>query len=228
MSFFANYQSQSSLKYQINKANKRLLSRYCPMSLIRELEERGILEKIGNENLEDLLSFAAKDPAAKQDPQYIWSCYRSYQSVHFHRIAHQLDSLSPTNQINPFNILARRISERAKVLTGIEIHPAARIGRRFVIDHGHGTVIGETAEIGDDCYILQGVVLGATGIAGNKATKRHPSLGNRVELGSFVRIFGAVTIGDDVKISPYVVITEDIPANSRVILRTQNLIVTNY
>jgi len=222
----SNHQTESRLSYQINKANKQLLSKYCPPSLIEKLEDIRIIAQITNQNLDDLLCFAAKDPAAKQNPQYIWSSYRTFHAVRLYRIAHALNNLSPT-QITAFNILARRISERAKVLTGVEIHPAAKIGRRLVIDHGFGTVIGETAELGCDCYILQGVVLGARGIAGNTTTKRHPTLGNRVELGSFVRIFGAVTIGDDVVVSPHVVITEDIPANSKVILKTTNQIIIN-
>ncbi len=227
MYFSTNFPTNAYLKYQIEKANKQLLSEYCSLFVILELEEIGILEHISNLVLEDLLGFAAKDPAAKNSPQYIWSSYSSFHAVRLYRIAHALNTLSLNNQITPFNILARRISERAKILTGIEINPAAQSGRRLVIDHGFGTVIGETTEIGDDCYILQGVVLGARGIAGNKIAKRHPTLGNRVEVGGFVRIFGAVTIGDDVKISPSVVITEDIPANSKVILLTTNLIIKN-
>jgi len=105
-----------------------------------------------------------------------------------------------------------------KIKTGIEIHPEAENGERFVIDHGMGTVIGETCEIGHDCYILQNVILGSSRIVGPKG-KRHPSLGNNVEIGGFSRLFGPIHVGDNVKISPYSVITTDIPSHSSLIIK---------
>ncbi|MFC0691025.1 serine O-acetyltransferase [Paraburkholderia humisilvae] len=94
------------------------------------------------------------------------------------------------------------------------------IGKRFILDHGVGTVVGETAVIGDDCYILGGVTLGAVGIAGNPPGKRHPVLGDRVEVGAFTRILGRVEIGDEVFIGPHCVITQDVPSGSIVTVRT--------
>jgi len=117
--------------------------------------------------------------------------------------------------------IAKSITEKAKLESGIEIHPAAKIGDYFVIDHGVGTVIGETCEIGEHCYILQGVILGSTGIAYNPLEKRHPTLGNNVEIGAHARILGPITIGDNVKVSPYSVIREDIPSNTSVIIQNQ-------
>ena len=97
-----------------------------------------------------------------------------------------------------------------------------------MLDHGHGTVIGETCEIGDDCYLLQSVILGATGIVSIPSIKRHPSLGNNVRVGGFARIFGPVNIGDNVLISPHCVITTDIPSNSKVRIVNQLQITTSY
>ncbi len=128
-------------------------------------------------------------------------------SVFFHRLTHVL-YMEKSEEAHD---AAGTLHQHARVTTGVDIHPGATIGARFVVDHGSGTVIGETAEIGDDCYVLNGVILGARGIAGNRAGKRHPTLGNRVEIGSFARIFGPVTIGDDVIVTSLSCITRDIP-----------------
>lgn len=216
----------NSIETEIKNKVKRMLSTYLPTNQAKELDIQDIIQLITCKIQDDLFSFASKDPAAKKSPEYILEAYKSFQAVLSYRIANALyNCCSKTINISPLQIIARQISEEAKVTTGIEIHPAANIGCRFVIDHGYGTVIGETAEIGDDCYLLQGVILGAREIAANHITKRHPTLGNRVEVGGFARIFGAVTIGDDVKISPCVVITKDVPAKSKVILVTTNLII---
>lgn len=221
-----HYNTESSLRVQIDQANRKILYQYCTPPVVKKLAKEGVLEDIQEEVIQDLFAFSEKDPAAKS-PKHIWLSYSSFSAVRLYRIAHTLNNLS-LPKITSFKILARRISERAKVLTGIEIHPSAEIGKRFVVDHGWGTVIGETTIIGDDCYILQGIVLGANGIAGNETTKRHPTLGNRVELGSFVRVFGSVSVGNDVKVSPYAVINEDIPDKSKVLVRTTNQIIQNY
>ena len=213
---------QEKIIEQLREKNENTIRDYIIGELIiRELKETGILENINSRTLEDLMSFADRDPAANSSSEYILSSYKSFEAVRLHRIAHELSNFSSmvVEKGLELKIIARRISEDAKVLTLVEIHPEARIGRRFVIDHGTHTVIGQTSEIGDDCYILQGVVLGARGIARNNATKRHPTLGNRVELGGWVQVLGAVTIGDDVKVSPWAVITDDVPARSKIIVR---------
>lgn len=166
--------------------------------------------------VEDVVALARQDPAAGGSWEYVARSYASYQAVIAYRLAHLLAAAERDNAA-----LARRISEDAKVRTGIEIHPAASIGRRFILDHATGTVIGETTVIGDDCYLLQGVILGATGIAGNEACKRHPTLGDRVQVGAFARVFGPVTVGSDARIGPHAVVTTDIPPGSHVYLMNQ-------
>ncbi|KLU14614.1 MULTISPECIES: serine O-acetyltransferase [Xenorhabdus] len=158
----------------------------------------------------DAIAFSEKDPSAKNNPNYIAICYSTYFSVVCYRIASLMYKKERYD-------IAKLISEKAKVKTGIEIHPACKIGKRFVIDHGMGTVIGETCVIGDDCYILQSVTLGASKIANNKDGKRHPSIGNNVEVAGFVNLIGNIKIGDNVKISPRVIVRESIPDNSKVI-----------
>lgn len=175
----------------------------------------GAIELAAEHIAEDLAAYALRDPASLGKAGLIFETYASFKAVICYRLAHavwQLDtSLGPVRER-----LAHRLSNHGKLLSGIEIHPAAQIGRRFVLDHGFGTVVGETCEFGDDCYILSGVILGAAGIAGNAVGKRHPRLGSRVEVGSGARIFGPVVIGDDVFISPSCVITQDVPAGVKV------------
>lgn len=172
---------------------------------------------------EDLTALSRQDPAAGRSWEYVANSYASYQAVQAYRLAHALlraDAAEPRRE-RPSAALARRISEDAKICTGIEIHPAATIGRRFVLDHAAGTVIGESAELGDDCYVLQGVILGATGIATNPAGKRHPTVGDRVQIGAFARLFGPITVGSDTRIGPHSVVVTDIPAGSHVRLVNQ-------
>ncbi|EAP0946865.1 serine acetyltransferase [Salmonella enterica] len=155
-----------------------------------------------------------KDPAGRQDLNYIAITYSSYFAVLSYRISHFLYNKG-------LFIDAKIISENAKIKTGIEIHPAAIIGKRFVIDHGTGTVIGETSIIGEDCYILQSVIIGASGIANNPIGKRHPVIGNNVEIGAFVNLLGNIKIGNNVKISPRVTITKSVPDNFIVTKKTE-------
>ncbi len=111
-------------------------------------------------------------------------------------------------------VLPRAISNFSRFVTGIEIHPGARIGEGLFIDHGMGVVIGETAEIGDDCHILQGVTLGGTSM---HRTKRHPTLGNRVTVGAGAKLIGAVEIGDNARIGAGSVVVTNVPANATVV-----------
>jgi serine O-acetyltransferase len=175
------------------------------------------LEAITQRAVEDRLAFSGRDPAAHGSWRHVWESYSAYRATLAYRIAHAVHIASDLAvDRERCRSIARRISETAKVGTSVEIHPAAVIGRRLIVDHGVGTVIGETTVIGDDAYILQGVVLGARGIANNPAGRRHPRLGNRVEVGSFARILGTVEIGDDVLVGPGAVITTDVPNQRRI------------
>ncbi|MFH0776560.1 MAG: serine O-acetyltransferase EpsC [Patescibacteria group bacterium] len=131
--------------------------------------------------------------------------YPGMWALAFHRVAHPLFILGV-----PF--VPRLISQIGRLLTGIEIHPGAEIGKRFFIDHGYGVVIGETAEVGDDVMIYHDVTLGAIGWwKKNSGKKRHPTIGNRVVIGAGAKILGPVKVGDDAKIGVLAVVIHDVP-----------------
>ena len=192
-------------------------------TLLGRARTRVLIDTAADEALADLLALSARDPAAI-DGEHILRGYASFFAVLTHRFAHQIVMVGSSVGAGTARSLgdaARKLAEEAKVATGVEIHPAAKIGPRFVVDHGIGTVIGETTEIGADCYLLQGVVLGARGIAGNPRGKRHPTIGDHVEMGSFARVLGPVTVGSFCILDPHVVITGDVPTGQRVRLVTQ-------
>ena len=147
-----------------------------------------------------------EDPAAKSVVE-IFFCYPGFHAVLAHRLAHQLYKWR-------LPLIPRVISQISRFFTGIEIHPGATIGRRFFIDHGMGVVIGETTEIGDDVLLYQGVTLGGTG---NESGKRHPTLGNRVVVGTGAKILGNIKIGDHVRIGAGSVVVHPVPDNSTVV-----------
>ncbi|WAG77352.1 serine O-acetyltransferase [Metapseudomonas furukawaii] len=178
----------------------------------------GIVEASLQQVAEDLLAYSARDPASRGRIELTLEVNASFKAVMFHRLAHKIWL---HGGLVGHEIIAHKLSSAGKLQSGAEIHPAARIGRRFVLDHGFGTIIGETCKIGDDCYLLSNVTLGASGIADNPDGNRHPQLGNGVEVGAGARILGAVSIGDNVFISPSCVITRDVPANTRVSIVNQ-------
>ncbi len=143
-----------------------------------------------------------RDPAAKSDLEVLL-LYSGLHAVLAHKVSHALYKKGHT-------FSARFVSQAARAATGIEIHPGATIGRGFFIDHGAGVVIGETAEIGDNCTIYQGVTLGGTG---KDVGKRHPTLGNGVMVGAGAKVLGPFTIGDNAKIAANAVVLEAIPAD---------------
>jgi serine O-acetyltransferase len=147
-----------------------------------------------------------EDPAAKSVVEILF-CYPGFHAILFHRLAHKLYKAG-------FTTTARIISQISRSLTGIEIHPGAQIGRRFFIDHGMGVVIGETAIVGDDCLLYQGVTLGGTG---KEKGKRHPTLGNHVIIGSGAKVLGNITIGDYVRIGAGSVVLKSVPDHSTVV-----------
>lgn len=151
----------------------------------------------------DIAAFRQRDPAAKSDLEVLL-LYSGLHARTAHRLSHALYK-------NGHTFAARAVSQGAKALTGIEIHPGATIGKGLVIDHGSGVVIGETAEIGDNCTLYQGVTLGGTG---KDVGKRHPTLGNNVMVGAGAKILGPMKIGDNTKIAAGAVVLDEIPADS--------------
>ena len=155
---------------------------------------------------ETLTAYQRNDPAARSKLE-IFLLYNGLHAQIYYRVAHWLYG-------HKCLFLARWVSQRAKRRTGVEIHPAAKIGRRLVIDHGTGIVIGETAEIGDDCLLYQGVTLGGTGAA---REKRHPTLGNNVMVGCGAKVLGPFKVGDNVKIAANSVVLREVPDNCTVV-----------
>ncbi|HBR50071.1 MAG TPA: serine O-acetyltransferase [Nitrospira sp.] len=155
---------------------------------------------------QDLQAVFDRDPAATSTLEVILT-YAGFHALLAYRISHRLKSMGV-----PF--FPRAISQLARWLTGVEIHPSAKIGTGFFIDHGMGVVIGETAEIGDYVTLFQGVTLGGTG---KERGKRHPTLGNHVVVGAGAKILGGITIGDNVKIGANSVVLKNVSANSTVI-----------
>ena len=154
----------------------------------------------------DIKAIFERDPAVNN----IFEVVLTYSGLHvtiFHRFSHKLYKIG-------LRTFPRIISQFARFLTGIEIHPGAKIGKGFFIDHGMGVVIGETAEIGDNVTMYQGVTLGGTG---KEKGKRHPTIGNEVTIGSGAKILGSIEIGDNVKVGASSVVLDSVPANSTVV-----------
>ena len=152
---------------------------------------------------ETIAAYQARDPAARSWLE-ILLLYPGIKAVRSHRLAHWCYR-------HNLKFLARAISQRSRRRTGIEIHPGATIGRRLVIDHGMGIVIGETAEIGDDCLIYHGVTLGGTG---KDVGKRHPTIGNNVLIGTGAKVLGPIKVGDNSRIAANSVVLREIPEDS--------------
>ncbi len=150
-----------------------------------------------------LQAYKSYDPAAKSLFE-IAVLYPGPKAIFFHRVAHDLYR-------NRLFFLARLVSELSRAITGIEIHPGAVLGKRLVIDHGMGVVIGETAEVGDDCIIFHGVTLGGMKF---DPVKRHPTVGNRVLIGTGAKILGPIHLGDGCRIGANAVVTKDVPAGA--------------
>jgi len=163
---------------------------------------------------EDVQSVFKRDPAARNTWELL-TCYPGIHAVLIHRLSHWLWQ-------HGLKWPARFIGHLSRFLTGIEIHPGARIGRRFFIDHGMGVVIGETSEIGDDVTLYHGVTLGG---ASWQKEKRHPTLGNGVVVGAGAKVLGPLEIGDNAKIGSNAVVTRAVPANTTVVGNPARVIV---
>src|SRR5271168_239213 len=155
---------------------------------------------------EDVATVRERDPAAKSRLE-VFLCYSGLHAVWFYRINHWLWK-------HGFRLLARWLSQVARFLTGIEIHPGAAIGRRLFIDHGLGVVIGETAVVGDDVTLYQGVTLGGTG---KGSGRRHPTLRDGVFVGSNASILGDITVGENSRVGAGSVVLRDVPPDSTVV-----------
>jgi serine O-acetyltransferase len=151
---------------------------------------------------DDVKTTRERDPAARSDLE-VFLLYSGVHALMAYRVAHKLHEKKKY-------LPARAISQTARFFTGIEIHPGAKIGKGLMIDHGMGVVIGETAEIGDNCTLYQGVTLGGTG---KDVGKRHPTLGNNVMVGAGAKVLGPFKIGDNTKIAANAVVLEEIPDN---------------
>jgi serine O-acetyltransferase len=152
---------------------------------------------------EDIRAFYDKDPAAKSNLEIILA-YPGFHAVVLHRLAHRL-------YLRRVPVLPRLVSHFTRFITGIEIHPGAQLGRRLTIDHGMGIVIGETAEVGDDVLLYQGVTLGN---ARFQRGKRHPTVGNNVVVGAGAKVLGPITVGDGARVAAGAVVVNDVPPNT--------------
>ena len=155
---------------------------------------------------EQVQTIFREDPAAKSVIEVVL-CYPGFHAILLHRLAHELFKMG-------IPLVPRLISQFSRTLTGIEIHPGAKIGRRFFIDHGMGVVIGETAEVGDDVLLYQGVTLGGTG---KEKGKRHPTVGSHVVVGTGAKVLGNIRVGDYVKIGAGSVVVHPVPDHSTVV-----------
>jgi serine O-acetyltransferase len=156
---------------------------------------------------ETVRSYRERDPAARSYIEVLF-CYPGVHAVMWHRLSHWLWT-------HNLYFLGRFSSHISRWLTGIEIHPAARLGRRLVIDHGMGVVIGETAEVGDDCYLYHQVTLGVARTS--SSSKRHPTVGNNVIIGAGAKVLGPITVGDNARIGANSVVVDAVPADTTVV-----------
>ncbi|MGF6937659.1 serine O-acetyltransferase [Paraburkholderia sp. UCT70] len=164
---------------------------------------------------EDIATIRERDPAARSAWEVL-TCYPGLHALVLHRIAHACWRAKR-------RWLARFVSQMARFMTGIEIHPGASVGRRVFIDHGMGVVIGETAQIGDDCTIYQGVTLGGTSLT--RGAKRHPTLERGVIVGAGAKVLGGFTVGADAKIGSNAVVTKPVPARGTAVGNPARIIV---
>ena len=155
---------------------------------------------------ESVRAYRERDPAARSDLEVLL-CYPGLHAIIWHRMAHVLWTQG-------LFLLGRLVSHFGRFLTGIEIHPAAKIGRRLIIDHGMGVVIGETAEIGDDVYLYHQVTLGGTS---STRGKRHPTIGNGVIIGAGAKVLGSILVGDNARIGANAVVIAAVPPDTTVV-----------
>jgi serine O-acetyltransferase len=176
-----------------------------PVSRVVEAARRDVGTAL-TEISRDVRAVQERDPAATSRLEIVTS-YSGLHALWLHRLAHKLSDMGVP-------VVPRWVSQANRLLTGIEIHPAAKIGEGLFIDHGSGVVIGETTQIGDNVTMYQGVTLGGTG---KETGKRHPTVGDNVVFGAGAKVLGAVTVGDNAKIGAGSVVVTDVPKNSTVV-----------
>lgn len=163
---------------------------------------------MGREIREDISAAQARDPASRGLGRFeVLATYNGVHAILMHRVAHQLDHAG-------LPLIPRLIAYGVRIVTGVEIHPRAKIGANFFIDHGSGVVIGETAEIGDNVTLYQGVTLGGTGL---QPGKRHPTVEDNVTVGSGAKLLGPIRIGHGAKVGANTVVIHDVPPNTTVV-----------
>jgi serine O-acetyltransferase len=177
-----------------------------PSNCAPAIEKEGVPMSLIASIRRDLRVALERDPAARSSLEVILT-YPGFHALQFHRLAHNLHRRGVP-------LLPRLVSHISRCLTGIEIHPGAQLGTGLFIDHGMGVVIGETAELGRDCHLYQGVTLGGTS---TRRAKRHPTLGDHVTVGAGASVIGAVSIGDNVRIGAGSVVVTNVPANATVV-----------
>lgn len=155
---------------------------------------------------EEIDSIIARDPAARSRLEVVL-CYPGFHALLIHRLAHRAWNKN-------WKLLARWLSQLGRALTGVEIHPGAQIGKRLIIDHGMGVVVGETAIIGDDCHLYHGVTLGGTSLSQGK---RHPTVGNGVIIGAGAKVLGDITLGDGARIGANAVVVSNVAQNTTMV-----------
>ena len=202
--FLLSSKKENSMDYEkelkvLEKKAKRAYKRFDKGLTVVAKGLRHIADSIKD----DVAAVKERDPAARSDAEVLL-LYPGVHALMAYRVAHTLHQ-------KEHYFAARAISQTARHITGIEIHPGATIGKGLVIDHGMGVVIGETAEIGDNCTLYQGVTLGGTG---KDVGKRHPTLGNNVLVGSGAKVLGPFKIGDNAKIASNAVVLAEIPENA--------------
>ncbi len=195
-----------------------LLFRYGTPYIINN---SNILVTVVEDLEEDLKGYVSRDPAAI-DISYVYETYLGFKAIMYYRVANAVLNMQCTTAENKLDSerVARIISEIGKLKTGVEIHPGAQIKSGFVVDHGYNTVVGQTAIIGYNCTLLNNIILGGNGIAGNPLGKRHPTLGNMVQIGAGARLFGDITIGDNCFIGPGIILNKDLPSGTKLVLKS--------
>jgi len=177
---------------------------HAPAKPDRDVDDNIVIAMLFKNLRDEIDATIARDPAARSRLEVVL-CYPGFQALLYHRLAHFLWQ-------HGWHLSGRFVSHVGRVLTGIEIHPGAQIGRRLFIDHGMGVVIGETAEIGDDCTLYSGVTLGGTRPSREQGgQKRHPTLGDDVIVGSGARVLGPIRIGDGARVGAGAVVLQEVP-----------------